>query len=118
MQQVIALAKQDSRQFQSDVDDIVSDKTMSPYDQIESALALANAAFTQQQHAHSQHIDKHTVHIGLGKQALFQVLGQQRYECGTLVMTAQQGYIVIFHLEQKVFRGDKAFGDNETADTE
>ena len=45
-----------------DLDDVVGDQPMAADDQVERALALADAALAGDQHAEAEHVEQHAVH--------------------------------------------------------
>ena len=51
-------------------DDVVGDEPVSAHDELERALALADAALSEQQNADAEHVDQHAVQLRLRRESV------------------------------------------------
>ena len=71
--QLRAAADDDRRRAAADLDGVVGDEPMAAHDQVERALALADAALPDHQHAEAENVEQHAVdHFADGEAILEQ----------------------------------------------
>ena len=102
----------------ADLHRVVRHQAVAPLDQLHGGLALTDAGLAHQEHAFAVHVHQHAMAGDPGGKAGLQPIGEVGDEEGGILLTAQDGPLMLHRHLHQLREGGQATGEDQSGDGE